>query len=103
MHLGVIRSRPTAYSKVTIQHNNLNRENIIQNRICKCKNNIRLINLTFIHYTCKFEKHKQSFLCENYEQTFPNKEHKQFNLLTDSLIKAGRPDKSCARACYVGR
>jgi len=62
-----------------------------------------LINLTFIHYTCKFEKHKQSFLCENYEQTFPNKEHKQFNLLTDSLIKAGRPDKSCARACYVGR
>jgi hypothetical protein len=29
MYLGVIRSRPTAYSKVTIQHNHLNRKNII--------------------------------------------------------------------------
>jgi len=59
--------------------------------------------LTFIHYTCKFEKHKQSFLSEIYEQTFPNGKHKQSNvhdkILTDALIKAGRPDTSCARAC----
>jgi ABC-type sugar transport system permease subunit len=44
-----------------------------------CKNNIKLNYLTFIHCTCKSEKHKQSFLIENYEQTFPNKEHKQSN------------------------
>jgi len=24
-------------------------------------------------------------------------------MVTDSLIKAGRRDTSCARACYVGR
>jgi len=24
-------------------------------------------------------------------------------MMTDVLIKAGRPDTSCARACYVGR
>jgi len=24
-------------------------------------------------------------------------------MMTDALIKAGRPDTSCARACYVGR
>jgi len=24
-------------------------------------------------------------------------------MMTDGLIKAGRPDTSCARACYVGR
>jgi len=24
-------------------------------------------------------------------------------MMTDALIKAGRPDISCARACYVGR
>ena len=29
--------------------------------------------------TCKFEKHKQSFLSENYEQIFPNKKNKQSN------------------------
>jgi len=23
--------------------------------------------------------------------------------MTDSLIKVGRPDRSCARVCYVGR
>jgi len=44
-----------------------------------CKNNIKLIYLTFIHSTYKFEKHKQSFLSENYEQTFPIKKHKQSN------------------------
>jgi hypothetical protein len=77
MHLGVIRSTPTAYSKVTIQQNHLNRKNIIQKKKYKCKNNIILIYLTFIHCTCIFEKHKQSFLSENYEHTFPNKKHKQ--------------------------
>jgi len=24
-------------------------------------------------------------------------------MMTDALIKAGKPDTSCARACYVGR
>jgi len=24
-------------------------------------------------------------------------------MMGDALIKAGRPDTSCARACYVGR
>jgi len=24
-------------------------------------------------------------------------------MMTDALIKAGRPDTSCALACYVGR
>jgi len=33
----------------------------------------------FLHCTCKFEKHKQPFLSENYEQTFPNIKHKQSN------------------------
>ena len=42
-----------------------------------CKNNIKLICLTFIHCTCKFEKHKQSFVSEKCEQTFPNKKPKQ--------------------------
>jgi len=28
---------------------------------------------------CKSEKHKQSFLSENYDQTFPNKKHKKSN------------------------
>jgi hypothetical protein len=30
---------------------------------------MKLIYLTFIHCTCKFEKHKQYFLTENCEQT----------------------------------
>ena len=30
-----------------------------------------------MHCTCKFEKHKQSFFCETYEQIFPSKKHKQ--------------------------
>ena len=49
MCLGVIRSRPTAYSKVTVQYNYLNRKNIKQNEKCKRKNNIKLIYLTSIH------------------------------------------------------
>jgi hypothetical protein len=44
-----------------------------------CKNYIELIYLTFIHCTCKSEKHKQSLFSENYEQTFPNKKHTQSN------------------------
>jgi len=32
-----------------------------------------------VHYTCKFEKNKQSFISENYEHAFPNKKHKQSN------------------------
>jgi hypothetical protein len=51
VYLGVIRSRLTAYSKVAIQHNHLNRKNIIQNQKSKCKINIKLIYLTFIHCT----------------------------------------------------
>ena len=74
-----ILSRPTAYSTVTIQHNHLNRKNIIQNQKYKCKNDIQLIYSTCIHCTCKFERHKQSFLSENCEQTFPNKKHKRSN------------------------
>ena len=77
MYSWEIHSRPTALSKVTTQHNHLNRKNIIQNQKCKCKNDIKLIYLTFIHCTCKFEEHKQSFLSENYEQTTSNKKHKQ--------------------------
>jgi len=55
---------------------------MIQNQKYKCKNNIKLIYLTSIYCTCKFEKHKQSnvqekhkqsFLSENYNQTFRNK------------------------------
>jgi len=38
---------------------------------------MKLIYLIFIHSTCKFEKHKQSFPSENYEHTFSNKKHKQ--------------------------
>ena len=53
MYLGVIRSRPTAYSKVTIQQINLNRKNVNQNEKYKCKNNIKLTYLTFIHCTNK--------------------------------------------------
>ena len=37
---------------------------------------MKLIYLIFIHSTCKFEKHKQSFPSENYEHTFSNKNHK---------------------------
>jgi len=44
-----------------------------------CKNNIKVIYLTFIRCTCKFEKPKQSFPSENCEHIFPNKKHKQSN------------------------
>jgi len=33
-----------------------------------------------MHCTRKFEEHKQSFLDQNYEQTFPNREYKQSNV-----------------------
>jgi hypothetical protein len=52
---------------------------IVQNQKYKCKNNIKFIYLTFLRYTCKFEKNKQSFLSENYEQIFPNIKRKQSN------------------------
>ena len=45
--------------------------------MCKC--NVKLICLTFIHCTCRLEKHNQSLLSANYEHTFPNKNHKQSN------------------------
>jgi len=49
MYLEVIRPRPTAESKVTIQHNHLNRKSIIQNKNYKCKNNKK--NYLFNFYT----------------------------------------------------
>jgi len=72
MYLGVIRSRPTAWSKITIQHNHL-MEKYLQNQKYRCKINVKLIYITFIHCTNKFEKHKQSFLSENCERTLSNK------------------------------
>jgi hypothetical protein len=39
---------------------------------------MKLITLTFIYCTCKFVKHKQSLLNENYEQSLPNKNCIQF-------------------------
>ena len=45
--------------------------------MCKC--NVKLIYLTSIHSVCKFEKHKQIFLSENYEHTYRNKRDKQSN------------------------
>jgi hypothetical protein len=72
MYLG--ESVPGPQSKAKLPSNTT-----IQNEKYKCKNNIKLIYLTFIHCTCKFEKHKQCFLSLNYEQTFPNKKHKQPN------------------------
>ena len=51
VYLEVILSRPKAYSKVTIQHNHLNGKNIKQNQKYKCKKNIKLIYLTFVHCT----------------------------------------------------
>jgi hypothetical protein len=60
-----------------MQHNHLNRKNLIQNTKCKCKNKINLFS--FMHCTYKFEKYKQTFLGGNYEQTFPNKKHTQSN------------------------
>jgi len=42
-----------------------------------CTNNVKLIYLTFIQSTCKFEKHKKSFHSENYNRTFHNKSIKK--------------------------
>ena len=69
----VIRFRSTGQSKVTKQHNHLNRKNIKQNKKYKCKYNIKYIYLTFMYCTCKFKMHKKSFFIENYELTFPSK------------------------------
>jgi len=48
---------------------------MIRNQKYKFKNNIKLIYLTFVRCTCicKFEKHKQLILSENYEKPFPIK------------------------------
>ena len=40
---------------------------------------MKLIYLTFIHCTCKFEKHKPSFLSAKYNRTFHNKRIKNYN------------------------
>jgi len=53
MYLGVIRSRPTAYSKVTIEHNDLNRKNVIRNLKFKRKYDIK-INLFNVYTLCKW-------------------------------------------------
>ena len=49
MYLGVIRSRSTAQSTVTIQHNHLNMKNIIQNKKYKCKNKINVFSFYTRH------------------------------------------------------
>jgi len=64
-----------------MQHNHLNRKNIIPNKKCKCKNNTKLIYVTFVHCTYKFEKRKKSFISENYERTFPNKNDKKITCI----------------------
>ena len=63
MFLQVICSRPTALSKVTIQHNHWNRENIIQNKKYQCNNNIKSIYSA--HCTCKFESLNDLSLVKN--------------------------------------
>jgi len=73
MYLAVIRSRPTAWCKVTIEHNNLYVQNMYKIRNISCQNNIKLFYLTFIQCTCEFEKHKQPFLGESCERTLPDK------------------------------
>jgi hypothetical protein len=75
MYLGVIRSSPTASSKVTIQHNHLNRKNVKQNQKYKRTNDIKLTYLTFVHCTCNFEKHRQSNAYEKYKQPFPSENY----------------------------
>jgi hypothetical protein len=55
-----------------------------------CENNIKLIYLTFILCTCILEKHGQTFLSENYEQTFPNKKRKQSFSSGNKKKQAGR-------------
>ena len=49
VYVGVIRSRPSTYSKITIQHSNLNRTNIIQDQKYKCKYNITLISFYILY------------------------------------------------------
>jgi len=43
--------------------------------------------LIFIHCKFKFEKHKQIFLSENYEQIFPNKKKHMKSTNNLSLVK----------------
>jgi hypothetical protein len=67
MYLGVIRSRPTAYSIVTIKK-------------YKCKNNIKLIYLTFMLCTCKFKKLNQFSLLKTMNKLFLTKGIKNLSL-----------------------
>jgi len=57
------------------------------------KNNVKLINLTFIHCPDK----------QIIELTGNGTLKTITKMMIDALIKAGKPDTSCARACYVGR
>ena len=56
---------------------------------------MKLIYLTFIHCTCKFDKNKQSSLSANYEQTFPNTKHKQSK--PHEKHKQSFPSENCNR------
>ena len=58
-----------------------------------------MIYLTFIYCTCKFEKHKQSFLSENYEQIFPNKNYKQSK--KHEKHKHSFPTENCNRTRHA--
>ena len=69
----------------------LKHQNIIQNEIYKCKYDIQFFYLTFMHCACKFLKHKQNLLSENYEQTFPNK---SINNLSQWKYKQIFPNKN---------
>ena len=75
----VCRGNPFQTPKLqqsTTQHNHSNRKNIIQNnKKYKCKNNTKSIYLTFVHRTCKCEKHKQSNVHEKQKQYFPSENY----------------------------
>ena len=47
---------------------------------------------------CKFEKHEQYFLSENYEQTFPYKKDKQCN--THDEYKQSFPSENYNRTSH---
>jgi len=57
------------------------RKIITQNQKYKCINNVKLIYLTSIPSTCKFEKHKQSNAHEKHKQSFPS-ENYNVNIFT---------------------
>jgi len=51
------------------------RKNITQKQKYKCVNNVKLIYLTSVPSTCKFEKHKQSNAHEKHKQSFPSENY----------------------------